>query len=296
MEKFAPYIDWQEDCAQLPRSPDATVVIVAYNTNLGLVRCLDSLQEQSIKNFETIVVDNGKNESVLETIRKYPIRYIRLKKNYRPSIARNIGIAQVQGNTICFLDDDAIADPYFVKQHLLANQQPGVLGVRGKILPKTKNSYNQLAWHYDLGSEVKPAYIDLEGNASFPKKVLMEVGGFNQDVFGGEGAELSYRIVDKYGDRDCLIYWPEAVIYHDYASNYIKYMRKSLRGARMGVILERQIPGLNAFIQSYDLFQPTKFVRSQNLAERIKMVIIWRTQSLLYRYAPRWYRWSLKTG
>lgn len=292
MNDYASCIAWQKNYKQLTVNPDASVVIVAYKTKMNLVRCLKSLQNQSHQNFETIVVDNGGNEAVFEEIRRFPIRHIRLRENFRPSLARNIGISQASGKIICFLDDDGIADQDFVKKHILANQQPGVLGVRGKILPRTDTPYNILAWHYDLGDEVMPAYIDLEGNASFPRHILHEVDGFDPNVFGSEGAEISYRIVKHFGDRDGLIYWPGAVIYHDYASSFGKYIRKSLRGAKMGVILDQQNPELRDFMQSYDLFKPVEIAPPNNIFDRIRLALIFRTQKFLYTWAPRWYRWS----
>jgi glycosyltransferase involved in cell wall biosynthesis len=50
----------------------------------------------------------------LGEIRKFPLLYIRLKQNYKPSLARNIGIAFAKGNRM-FLDDDALAHPDLLK-------------------------------------------------------------------------------------------------------------------------------------------------------------------------------------
>lgn len=275
-----------------PKNVRVSVIIVAYNTNRALIQCLSSLQHQTVTDFEIILVDNGKNELVIEEMYKFNLLYIRLNRNYRPSLARNIGTLHAKGEIICFLDDDGTADQDFVKQHILANQTPGVLGVRGKIRPRTDSPYNALAWHYDLGDKVMPAYIDLEGNASFPRQILQEVDGFDPNVFGGEGAEISYRIVKRFGDRDGLIYWPGAVIYHDYASGFMKYIRKSLRGAKMGVILDRQNPELRGFIQSYDLFKPAEITPPKNIFIHAKLALIFRTQNIMHTWAPRWYRWS----
>jgi GT2 family glycosyltransferase len=279
-EEFETYIAQVELMTQKPKQTQASVVIVAYHTNQALLRCLESLQNQTFMEFDIILVDNGRNDSIIDEIRKFSLLYIRLRENYLPSHARNIGIAYARGDLVCFLDDDALADPEFVAEHLLAHRQPGVLGVRGKVLPKTSSLYNRLAYMYDLGEAAVPSYIDLEGNASFSRHALEAVGGFNPKVFAGEGAELSYRLVQRFGEKRSLIYWPGAVIYHDYASSFKKYLSKTLRGAKMHIYLERLYPDFWEFIESYHPLPEGDIPRPKNLRERIQLAIIRRAGNL----------------
>ena len=50
--------------------PAVSVIIVAYNTNVLLIDCLDSLQDQKTKDFEIILIDNGNNENVVDKINR----------------------------------------------------------------------------------------------------------------------------------------------------------------------------------------------------------------------------------
>ncbi len=202
--------------------PEASVVIVAYNSNQHLIKCLNSLKQQSFSNFEIILVDNGGNDAVIDEILAFELLYIRLNKNYLPSRARNIGLTYTRGNVVCFLDDDALADRDFIAQHISAHMQANILGVRGKVLPKSDNPYNNLAAMYDLGDQPTPSYIDLEGNSSFSREAIVAVGGFNPTIFAGEGVELSYRLISLFGGHENLLYWPGAVIYHDYSNSLLK--------------------------------------------------------------------------
>jgi GT2 family glycosyltransferase len=289
-EEFDPYIAQVELMNQKPEQTQASVVIVAYHTNQALIKCLASLQNQTFTEFDIILVDNGRNNSVINEIRKFSLLYIRLWENYRPSLARNIGIAYARGDLVCFLDDDALAGPEYVAEHLLAHRQPGVLGVRGKILPKTSSLYNRVAYIYDLGEAAIPSYIDLEGNASFSRHALEAIDGFNPTVFAGEGAELSYRLVQRFSEKRNLIYWPGAVIYHDYASSVKKYLSKTLRGAKMHVYLERLHPDFWEFIESYQPLPQGEIPRPRNLSERIELALIRRAGKLIRNIGLRWYR------
>ena len=174
------YIEDTVDYGDPKDIPDLSVIIVAYRTGGELLKCLDGLKKQGYDNFETLVIDNGGNDEIFGDLCTYSIKYFRLRKNYGPSLARNIGIAHSRGEIICFLDDDAIPDSEYIQQHLLAHRQPNILGVRGRILPKSTSLYNLLAYHCDLGDKVVPTYVDMEGNASFLRETLMQVGGLTR--------------------------------------------------------------------------------------------------------------------
>lgn len=137
---------------------------------------------------------------------------------------------------------------------------------------------------YNLGNTVVPSYIDLEGNASFSRQALMAVGGFNPQVFAGEGAELSYRIVKCFGNPHDLVYWPDAIIYHNYANNLIKYMRKARRDARMSIYIRQMYPDYHAFIESYHPFPAGDIPKARNLWERIELALIRR----MIRLVKKW--------
>lgn len=228
----------------------ATVVVVTYKRNQQLIECLDSLTRQSYKDFETIVIDNGKNEAVHASLSRYKVRHILLKKNYGLSMGRNIGIEYARGDIIIFLDDDAIASPDLVQSHVEAHQELNIVGLRGKAIGKTQTIYNDLQQHYDIGEKIKPAVVNLGGNASFKRDMLIEVGGFDPDFFGHEDLELTYRIVKKYG-KNKVIYYPKAVIYHDFANSLKKHLKKHVRHSLMWDMLEETHPHILEFQRSY---------------------------------------------
>lgn len=289
-ERFYELIEDTQEFGIQPPPPSISVVVVAYNTNEALIKCLESLKNQSMDGFETLLIDNGKNEAVFNELSRFSLRYYRLKQNYLPSLARNVGIAHAKGAAVCFLDDDALAAPDFVAQHLQALQQPGILGVRGKILPKTDSPYNKLALHYNLGDQVLTSYVDMENNASFWRETLVQVGGFNPTVFAGEGAELSYRIVKKFGGPERLIYWPNVVVYHDFSNSFKKYYRKMLRGAKMRIYLERCYPDFWEYVESYHPFPSVNPPRPANFGERVQLALARRAGRLINRLGTWWYR------
>jgi len=267
--------------------PKASVIIVTYNTNQKLLsQNLNSLKNQFNNNYEIIIVDNSDKTDVKKIALKYPLKYIKLNKNYGLSLARNIGTKYARGGIVIFLDDDAIPAQNFVEEHIHAHKKYNILGLRGKSLPRTSTIYNYLASHYDYGDQIIPCFINLEGNSSFKRNILIEIGGFNpklQGAGGHEGLELTYRIISKYKAKSKLIYYPSAVIYHDYAYNFIKYIKKVLRHSKYKDIIECQYSDIFEMAKAYKL-NPKKLKKfAPSLFFRVKMIMITKIVSFILR-------------
>ena len=229
-----------------------TIIVVTYNREKKLIECLDSLKNQTFKNFEVVIVDNGEIRHIMDQLIAFNVLYIKLTKNYGLSQGRNVGAFYAQTSLVCSLDDDAIADSHYAEAHFEAHKKYDIFALRGKSLPQKKGLiYNEVQNTYDIGNSVKETYINLEGNSSFSREMLLDIGGFNPNLFGYEGTELSYRLVDKFGDRGKLIYYPNAVIYHDYAQNLFDYLEKIYRHEKMLIALRKKHPAIVHFMKSY---------------------------------------------
>lgn len=92
-----------------------SIVIPAYNAEKTIVKCLDSIVNQTYKNLEIIVVNDGSKDKTKEIIENYGDHRIVLinKENGGVSSARNKGIDVAQGEYITFIDsDDYVAHDY----------------------------------------------------------------------------------------------------------------------------------------------------------------------------------------
>lgn len=258
--------------------PEASVVIVTYNTDKKLLsQNLESLNMQTDNNFEIIILDNSDKRDVKSIVSKYSLKYIKLNKNYGLSLARNIGIKFAKSDIVIFLDDDAIPANDFIEEHIRAYKKHNIFGLRGKALPRTSTIYNYFVAHYDYGDQTVPCFINLEGNSSFKKDILIEVGGFNPELLGAggyEGLELTYRIIKKYEDKSKLIYYPNTVIYHDYSPNFIKYIKKALRHAKHRNIIEVQFKDIFKLFKGYHLSPKNSKRDVPGFFLRLKITII----------------------
>ncbi|MGD1019103.1 MAG: glycosyltransferase [Verrucomicrobiia bacterium] len=227
-------------------APKISVVVVAYKIGSGLIRCLDSLATSENPPHEIIVVDNGGNEDIAAELARRPILHIRVGFNVILAEGRNIGVHFARAPIVSFVDDDAIAAEGYLASVMEAFETFDIHAFRGKVLPKSDHPNNGRALHYNMGDLPIPAEIDTEGNSAFRADTWRKFGGQDPLLFGGEGTELSYRMAKELGDSS-VIYWPFAVIHHDYAVTDAKLAAKQSRDVLMREYAVFKHPDLSAF-------------------------------------------------
>jgi glycosyltransferase involved in cell wall biosynthesis len=90
------------------RNPLVSVIIPTYNYGHFLVQCLNSVFEQTEKNLEIIIVDDGSTDNTSDVVKRLKndkIRYI-FQENMGLSAARNTGLRYASGDFVQFLDSD----------------------------------------------------------------------------------------------------------------------------------------------------------------------------------------------
>ena len=91
-----------------------SIIIPAYNIENYIAKCLDSLLNQTYRNLEIIVVDDGSSDNTGKVIDDYLSKYDNIKvihkKNAGVSAARNSGIEVASGDYIGFVDGDDTVD------------------------------------------------------------------------------------------------------------------------------------------------------------------------------------------
>lgn len=92
-----------------------SIIVPAYNSELFLHRCINSILSQTYDNLEIILVDDGSTDSTLEIFRTYEIKDSRIKvvhkENGGQSTARNAGLNIARGEFIGFVDSDDYIRP-----------------------------------------------------------------------------------------------------------------------------------------------------------------------------------------
>src|SRR4051812_45581137 len=114
-----------------------SVIIPNWNGAHLLKDCLTSLQKQTFKDFELIIVDNGSKDDSLNIIKNiYPkADVIKLEKNIGFSPAVNLGIEKAKGDFIFMLNNDTKVESKALEILVTtAKKHPEVGMVTGKLL------------------------------------------------------------------------------------------------------------------------------------------------------------------
>ena len=127
----------------MKNNPKVSIVVPIYNTEKYLKNCLDSILNQTYKNLEIILVDDGSTDSSKKIIDNYAKKDSRIKvvrqKNQGQSTARNNGLGIATGDFISFIDsDDKVAKNFIEKllEPYLANKETAltICGIHYKRL------------------------------------------------------------------------------------------------------------------------------------------------------------------
>ena len=111
-----------------------SVIVPIYNAEIFLSDCIKSILNQTIKDFEVILVDDGSTDGSGSICEQYcrkddRIRYI-LQENAGVSVARNNALDVAKGEYVVFVDSDDVVAPDFLQRllNLAANGDFAICG------------------------------------------------------------------------------------------------------------------------------------------------------------------------
>lgn len=123
----------------------ATVLMAVYNTDLNyLNEAIESILNQTYKNFEFIIVNDGSNKETTDFLNKLcdpRINLIHNEKNMGLIYSSNLGFEKAKGEYVLKMDSDDISHPTRLKKQiefLDNNPQIDILGTAFEKFPKTK--------------------------------------------------------------------------------------------------------------------------------------------------------------
>ena len=93
-----------------------SIIVPIYNAEQYIKRCLDALANQSLDDYEVILINDGSTDGTLDILNKYNIRYPNIFKvisipNGGQGKARNEGIKYAKGEFLAFADSDDFMEP-----------------------------------------------------------------------------------------------------------------------------------------------------------------------------------------
>ena len=216
-------------------SPFLSLIIVCWNSEKYLSRCLDCLSRQTFKNFEILIIDNGSDDksAIIDLVGKYPhlelhVKY--LERNIGFTAANNLGAKLAQGKWLVLLNTDAFPEPNWLAELIGASEKNSdiatfssrqLVAANPNILDGAGDAYHVsgMAWRIGLGYPARSyglqpsiLFSPCAAAAMYRRDAFLDAGGFDDDFFSYfEDVDLGFRLQLK-GYRS--MYVSEAVVYH----------------------------------------------------------------------------------
>ena len=120
-------------------APFVSVIILNFNGENYLERCLFSVLSTTYPNFEVIFIDNASTDSSLEKVEKgfgndQRLRVFSSSKNLGFSRGNIFGFSHAKGEYIAFLNNDTIVDPYWLEALVSTMEKDETIGLAGSTI------------------------------------------------------------------------------------------------------------------------------------------------------------------
>lgn len=231
--------------------PYFSIIVPVYNRPEEMRELLDSLANQTFRDFELIIIEDGstlKCDTIADTYRdKFPISYF-YKSNTGQSDSRNIGMSKATGEYFLFFDSDCIIPTHYLQivNDRLRTDYVDCFGgpdAAHESFTDVQKAINHSMTSFFTTGGIRGGKNQLEKfcprsfNMGFSRKVYETTHGFRDTL--GEDIDLSTRI-RKAGFRTTLI--REAFVYHKRRVDLRKFFKQVHIFGQARISLYKQHP------------------------------------------------------
>lgn len=240
----------------MKNEPLISVIIAVYNPGKYLRACLDSIVNQTYRNLEIILVDDGSTDDSLRICQEYAERDNRVivhhKENSGVSATRNQGIRLAHGDYFSFIDSDDILeiDAFEYLINLIKEHNVDAVNYEHYItFPQNETVHKLAPDNYGLfdkrGAMKQLVYnVAFAWNKLFSKKIIENVW-FDEEICRGEDGLFARQAFDKAES----VWFDSRPLYH-----YIQSEESAVRGK----FRTSQLTAIK-LIDKYDVFFGEKY-------------------------------------
>jgi len=192
----------------LKKNPLVTIYITNYNYGRYLKKSIESIFEQTFKDFELLIIDDGSNDDSKRIIKEYDDRYnvfSVFQQNKGLNASNNVALKLARGKYIIRLD----ADDYFAPQALeimvsdLERNPEHALVFPDYYLVNEEEEVIQQVHRHDFSKDVTLPDQPAHGACTMIRtSVLKSVGGYDQTFTRQDGYDLWLNITNQYPVRN----------------------------------------------------------------------------------------------
>ena len=171
-----------------------SIIIPTLNEEKYLPKLLDSIKNQSFKDYEIVVADSNSKDKTREIVKKFNCKLT--KGGNHPGISRNKGAKMAKGDLLLFMDADCIMHKDFLKNALNEIKTKNLSIAGCKVMPLSKRIDDKIAFSiYNLWIlSTQFFYANASGHGIFCKKNLHnKTKGFDESIKLSEDMDYCKR-------------------------------------------------------------------------------------------------------
>lgn len=256
-------------------NPLVSIVTVTYNRGKLIGRCIKSIQQQTYRNFEHIIVDGGSTDETDEVIASFEdnrIKHIKLKENQGFFRGINIGASEAKGKYLTFLDsDDEYLPEKIEKQLKLIESLPEDYGMvycwmtyfdsaKNNSLIRVHNT--NLRGYVPIDASIRPC-VSGTPTIFVKRNLFIEAGGYDDKADMTTDWEFCARFCHKWK----VDYVPESLV-NVYVNHIYERMSTEMRYNK--AFLKKRIAMhesyLKEFSNTFDKRPGSRWYNYQSLA------------------------------
>lgn len=186
------------------KKPLVSVLMPAYNAEKYISESIESILNQSFKNFELLIVDDASTDSTLRIAKRFEkidqrIQVFANKKNLNIAANRNFLLTRSNGDFIAWQDADDISVPQRLEwqvEYLNRHPKVGIVGGYLEIFDLNENKSIRKYDEDDLNLRKKIFRYSpvAQPAAMIRKEILSEVGEYGLNLSPAEDIDMSFRI------------------------------------------------------------------------------------------------------
>jgi GT2 family glycosyltransferase len=218
--------------------PTVSLIILNWNGEKFLTRCLEAVSAQTFLDYEVLVVDNGSTDASMEYFeeRWKHFKALRLDENMGFARGNNNGAQHASGRWLAFLNNDAFPEPEWLANLVNAADKHGRYSFVSSLMIEADNPnliqdsgdiyhISGLAWPRDNNHSLKQALLEScevfsasAAAALYEREAFLEAGGFSEHFSSHfEDVDLGFRL--RLRGYRCL-FAPDAVVHHLGSASY----------------------------------------------------------------------------
>lgn len=218
-----------------------SVMIITMDRYDDLTRCLNSLEQQTIKPYEVIIVDSSRRkrpEVIKPFLKALPIKYFQ-ESRFGFGLQRNIALEKASGAVGAILDDDSEAASDWCEQLILAhNNFPQAIAIQGSITSQSKNEVYKIleqvrrdSWKLKNIDSLGRSFVLTGNNSSYQLKTIKKLNlRFAQDslhdIYDGEDVDFANQILLN---GKTILFEPKIKVFHNERKSFRGFLKQQYR-------------------------------------------------------------------